>query len=76
VQEGGYSNDAHDPGGMTMMGIIQQEYDLKRQQWGLPTPMGEEHLERRDTDHLLRRYWCRYCPSFGLGSILNSSILT
>lgn len=37
VQEGGYSNDAHDPGGMTMEGIIQREYDRKRRQWGLPT---------------------------------------
>ena len=29
-EEGGYSNDAHDPGGKTMEGIIQREYDRYR----------------------------------------------
>jgi lysozyme family protein len=27
LEEGGYFNDAHDPGGMTMEDIIQKEYD-------------------------------------------------
>ena len=40
VQEGGHSNDAHDPGGMTMYGIIQKEYDAKRRQWGLANALG------------------------------------
>jgi hypothetical protein len=40
VQEGGNSNDAHDPGGMTMMGIIQREYDLKRRRGNIVAPAG------------------------------------
>lgn len=34
--EGGYSNDPHDPGGPTMNGIIQKEYDAYRLRKGLP----------------------------------------
>lgn len=34
-EEGGYSNDAHDPGGPTMHGIIQREYDAYRSHKGL-----------------------------------------
>ncbi|MGA7327480.1 MAG: glycosyl hydrolase 108 family protein [Rhodomicrobium sp.] len=33
--EGGYSNDPHDPGGATMWGIIQSEYNLYRKSKGL-----------------------------------------
>lgn len=34
--EGGYSNDKYDPGGATMKGIIQREYDAYRKRAGLP----------------------------------------
>lgn len=34
--EGGYSNDAHDPGGVTLNGIIQVEYNKDRKERGLP----------------------------------------
>lgn len=34
--EGGYSNDAHDPGGVTLNGIIQEEYNKYRKSKGLP----------------------------------------
>jgi lysozyme family protein len=34
--EGGWSNDAHDPGGPTMRGIIQRVYDGYRDSRGLP----------------------------------------
>lgn len=62
VQEGGYSNDAHDPGGMTDYGIIQREYDLKRKQWGLPTQWvknisADEYRTIYYTD-----YWMPNCP--------------
>jgi Glycosyl hydrolase 108 len=36
AEEGGDSNDAHDPGGRTHKGIIQREYDRYRRQKGLP----------------------------------------
>lgn len=35
--EGGYSDDPYDPGGKTMHGIIQSEYDRYRRSKGLPT---------------------------------------
>lgn len=35
--EGGWSNSAHDPGGPTMKGVIQREYDRYRRSKGLPT---------------------------------------
>jgi len=67
AQEGGYSNDAHDPGGMTMYGIIQREYDLKRRQWGLPTQWvkkigADEYRTIYFTD-----YWLPYCPKLAGG---------
>jgi lysozyme family protein len=36
VSEGGYSDDRHDPGGATMNGITQAEYDSWRVRHGLP----------------------------------------
>jgi lysozyme family protein len=62
VQEGGYSNDPHDPGGMTDYGILQREYDLKRRQWGLPTQWiknisADEYRTIYYTD-----YWLPNCP--------------
>ena len=36
TQEGGYSNNPHDPGGATMKGIIQREYDAWKKAQGLP----------------------------------------
>jgi lysozyme family protein len=71
VEEGGYSNDAHDPGGMTMRGIIQREYDAKRKQWGLRTQWVknitvEEYRSIYSTD-----YWMPYCPKLPSGLDLN-----
>jgi len=37
IEEGGYSNSKHDPGGATMKGIIQRVYDAWRSLRGLPT---------------------------------------
>jgi len=34
--EGGWSNESHDPGGPTMRGIIQREYDAYRKRKGAP----------------------------------------
>jgi lysozyme family protein len=67
VQEGGYSNDAHDPGGMTDYGIIQREYDAKRRAWGLPTQWvknisADEYRTIYYTD-----YWLPDCPKLYAG---------
>lgn len=66
-QEGGYSDDAHDPGGKTDYGIIQKEYDLKRRQWGLPTRWvklisADEYRTIYYTD-----YWLPYGPELPAG---------
>jgi lysozyme family protein len=67
AQEGGYSDDAHDPGGKTDYGIIQKEYDLKRRQWGLPTRWvklisADEYRTIYYTD-----YWLPYGPELPAG---------
>lgn len=67
MQEGGYSDDAHDPGGKTDYGIIQKEYDLKRRQWGLPTRWvklisADEYRTIYYTD-----YWLPYGPQLPSG---------
>lgn len=65
-EEGGYSNDAHDPGGMTMEGIIQREYDRWRIARGLPTRWVKKISadEMRTIYH--DEYWlprCGKCPA-------------
>jgi len=67
LEEGGYSNDAHDPGGMTMMGIIQREYDLKRRQWGLPTQWVKNISKDEMRTIYYTDYWMPYCPSLPPG---------
>jgi lysozyme family protein len=62
VQEGGYSNDAHDPGGMTMEGIIQREYDAKRRQWHLPTQWVKKISADEMRTIYYTDYWLPYCP--------------
>lgn len=66
-QEGGYSNDAHDPGGMTMQGIIQREYDLKRRQWGLPTQWVKKISPEEMRTIYYTDYWNPYCPRLPRG---------
>jgi lysozyme family protein len=67
VQEGGYSNDAHDPGGMTMLGIIQKEYDLKRRQWGLPTQWVKNISKDEMRTIYYTDYWLPYAPELPAG---------
>jgi lysozyme family protein len=67
AQEGGYSNDAHDPGGMTMEGIIQREYDLKRRQWGLPTRWVKQISKDEERTIYYTDYWLPYCPQLPAG---------
>jgi lysozyme family protein len=66
-QEGGYSNDAHDPGGMTMEGIIQREYDLKRKQWNLPTQWVKKISADEMRTIYFTDYWLPHCPDLPAG---------
>jgi lysozyme family protein len=62
VQEGGYSNDAHDPGGATDYGIIQAEYNIARKSWGLPTqPVSKITVDEYRTIYYTK-YWLPNCP--------------
>lgn len=62
-----FSNEAHDPGGATMCGIIQREYDAYRKRKGLNVqsvrlltqPEGEEIYDTC--------YWLPYCPQMPAG---------
>lgn len=62
VQEGGYSNDAHDPGGMTMDGIIQREYDSFRKANGLPTQWVKKISPDEYRTIYYTKYWLPDCP--------------
>ena len=66
-QEGGYSNDAHDPGGMTMEGIIQREYDSKRKQWGEPTQWVKKISADEMRTIYYTDYWMPYSPLLPAG---------
>ena len=60
-----FSDDRHDPGGKTMCGIIQREYDLWRKGHGLPTQ--DVRKMTQDEGHAIYRigYWqphCRFLP--------------
>lgn len=67
VQEGGYSNDPHDPGGMTMYGIIQREYDADRTAWGLPTQWVKNISPEEYRTIYYTKYWLPYCPKLEAG---------
>lgn len=67
VQEGGYSNDAYDPGGMTMYGIIQREYDADRRAWGLPTQWVKNISPDEYRTIYYTKYWLPDCPKLYSG---------
>jgi lysozyme family protein len=61
-----YSNDAHDPGGMTMDGIIQREYDVFRKAQGLPTKWIKNITADEVRTIYHDSYWlphCQECPA-------------
>jgi lysozyme family protein len=61
VQEGGYSNDAHDPGGATNFGIIQTEYNIARRSWGLPQQSVKLITADEYRTIYYTKYWLPYC---------------
>lgn len=67
TEEGGYSNDAHDPGGMTMNGIIQREYDRWRAAKDLPTRWVREITPDEVHAIYFAWYWLPYSPLLPAG---------
>lgn len=66
-EEGGYSNDAHDRGGMTMEGIIQREYDKWRRGRNLPTRW-VKNISPDEMRTIYRdEYWQPNCPKVPCG---------
>jgi lysozyme family protein len=61
-QEGGNSNDPHDPGGRTHKGIIQREYDKYRRSKGLPLRSDFLMSDAEVSDIYLNEYWMPHCP--------------
>jgi lysozyme family protein len=66
--EGGYSNHPDDPGGPTMRGIIQREYDTWRKKWGKRTRPVKQ-IEEAELRTIYRAgYWdAMGCDSLAAG---------
>lgn len=67
TQEGGNSNDPHDPGGRTHKGIIQREYDRYRQNKNLPLQSVYLASDAEVQDIYLNSYWLPHCPDMQPG---------
>lgn len=62
TEEGGNSNDPHDPGGRTHKGIIQREYDKYRQGKGLPLQSDYLMSDAEVQEIYWTQYWLPHCP--------------
>jgi lysozyme family protein len=67
AQEGGRSNDAHDPGGRTDDGIIQREYDLYRRSKSMPLQSVFDISVGEYTEIYFDSYWLPHCPALPAG---------
>lgn len=56
-----FSNDAHDPGGRTMCGIIEREYDAYRARKNLPLQSVRLISREEGEDIYYNDYWLPYC---------------
>lgn len=66
--EGGWTNDPHDPGGATMWGIIQREYDAYRDRHGQPRQTVRNISVAERDDIYKREYWdAMACDNLPLG---------
>lgn len=57
--EGGFSNDAHDPGGATNLGIIQTEYNAYRARKGLDQQSVKYITQNEANEIYKKQYWDR-----------------
>jgi lysozyme family protein len=62
-----FSNDPHDPGGETMCGIIQREYDIYRKSKGLPVQDVSKISRDEGADIYYNSYWLPECPKLPPG---------
>lgn len=62
-----YSNDAHDPGGATMCGIIQREYDVYRKSHGLPVRPVIQLTQAEGDEIYETSYWEPDCSKLPAG---------
>jgi lysozyme family protein len=62
-----FSNDAHDPGGETMCGIIQREYTAWRKSNGLPSRDVRYLTQAEGYAIYWRNYWYPECPKLPPG---------
>lgn len=56
-----FSNDAHDPGGATMDGIIQSEYNMYCRQHGLPQQSVRGITQSQGQDIYVNEFWLPNC---------------
>lgn len=62
-----FSNDKHDPGGETMCGITQREYDHYRK-WRLDVCRDVRMITETEGDDIYRNtYWQPHCPQMSAG---------
>lgn len=62
-----FSNDAFDPGGETMCGIIQREYDAYRKHKGEPV-RDVRHITQDEGEEIYQnQYWLPHCPDLYAG---------
>jgi lysozyme family protein len=64
---GNFSNDAHDPGGATMCGLIQREFDVWRKGHGQPTAPVIQVPQIEGYAMYQTLYWLPHCPSLAPG---------
>jgi lysozyme family protein len=72
-----FSDDPHDPGGATMCGITQSEYDTYRRSLGEPTQSVELISQAEGQAIYQMSYWQPYCPQLPAGldlSFFDSSV--
>ncbi len=62
-----FSNDRHDPGGQTMCGIIQREYDSYRKRHGLVVQDVRNLTREEGRDIYTNEYWKPHCSSLQAG---------
>ena len=62
-----FSNDAHDPGGATMCGVIQKEYDVYRKHNDLPVRSVRLLTQTEGEDIYNNSYWLPECSKLPTG---------
>jgi len=67
IEEGGNSNDPHDPGGRTHKGIIQREYDQYRRSKGLHLQSDYLMSDDEVREIYYTQYWLPHCSELPPG---------